>query len=64
MVKPGLGHDIDRLAHRRTDGRHRLDVTEAWRIEHVGTGLLEGLQPLDRVVDVGLAPRGNSRPAR
>ena len=35
----------------------RLDVGDARRIEHVGAGHLEGLQPPDRVVEVRTAPQ-------
>ena len=57
-------HDVQRLAHRTDDGADRRDVAKARRVEHVRAGLLEGLQPPDRVVEVEppvqqvLRPRG------
>jgi hypothetical protein len=57
MVKPGSGHDIDRLADRRTHGADGLDIAQPRRVKHIGAGLLEGLQPLDRVVEIRLAPQ-------
>jgi hypothetical protein len=64
----GMGHhDIDRLGYRRDHRADRLQILEAGRIEHVGPGLLECLQPPDRGVDVGtavdqlLGPRGQNK---
>src|SRR5207245_9234634 len=45
-------HDVHRSLHRRGDVADRGQVPYPGRIEHVGAGLLEGLQPLDRVVQV------------
>ena len=41
---------------------HRLEVRKAGRHQHVGAGLLECLQALDRVVQVGLAAQEVFRP--
>ena len=55
---------LNGLRHRRADRAHGGQVGQARRHEHVGAGLLEGLQALDHVVEIGLAaeealgPRG------
>ena len=51
----GQREHVDRPGDRRADRADVLDVAQARRVEHVGAGLLEGLQPRDRVVEVGAA---------
>ena len=56
-VKAGTTSTLTGSRHRRADCFHRLDLGQAGRVEHVRAGLLEGLQPLDRVVEIGPAPQ-------
>ena len=57
-------HETDRLRQRRRHAAHRVQARQGGREQHVGTGLLEGLQAADRVVEIGnaanevLGPRG------
>ena len=48
----GAHHHVDRLAHRRDHGADGGEVSHAGRVEHVGAGLLEGLQAADGVVEI------------
>ena len=55
-------HEVDRLRQRRAHRAHRREVGQARREQHVGAGLLEGLQPRDRVVEVRVAAQEVLRP--
>src|SRR6266542_3548570 len=50
-------HEVERLGKRATDLAYRFQIGQARRHEHVGPRLLEGLQLLDDVVQIGLAPQ-------
>src|SRR5207249_11704590 len=43
-LTPDADHKVDRPRHRGTDRTHRLQVGQAGREQHVGPGLLEGLE--------------------
>src|SRR5215831_9619232 len=46
------GEDVDRLRDSAANGFDRIERRQTGRIEHVGAGLLEGLEALDGVVEV------------
>jgi hypothetical protein len=46
--------DVDRTAHRRAHRAYLAHVAQPGCVEHVRARLLEGLQPLDRVGEVGV----------
>ena len=50
------GEHVDRLRQRAAHGTDLVERRQAGRVEHVRAGGLEGLEPGDRVVEVGLAP--------
>ena len=52
----GKGQHADRLGHRFADRADLLVGADPWREQHVGAGLLIGLQAPDRVVEVRVAP--------
>ena len=55
LGRAGQREHVDRLRDRRADRADVVDVAQPRRIEHVGARLVEGLQPLDRVVEVAAA---------
>ena len=58
----GKHQHVDREVDRADDGADVLDRAQSRRVERVGPGLLVGLKPRDRVVEVGVTAQQVLRP--
>ena len=51
-----MGEHVDRLDVASQTARDLIGVPEPRGVQHIGSSALVGLQPRDRVVEVGVAP--------